>query len=178
MIYFTSDLHFGHENIIGFCKRPFESVEAMNKALIKNWNETVKYDDEIYIIGDFTGDNGTAKSFLPVLNGKKYMIAGNHDKFLENPGDTAMWFEWVKEYEVINCKGFKWVLFHYPIAEWAGIYSGAIHLHGHIHNRPVVPAWDPSKVRAFNVGVDVNGYKPVSIDELIKRANRIPVLKR
>ena len=178
MIYFTADLHFGHENILKFCNRPFDSVEAMNKALIKNWNAAVQYDDEIYIIGDLTGDNGQAKRFLPVLNGKKYMIAGNHDKYLHDSDETHIWFEWVKEYAVINCKGFRWVLFHYPITEWSGFYSGSIHLYGHIHNRPISSAWNPSIVRAFNVGVDVNGYKPVSIDEIIKRANKIPVMNR
>ena len=180
MIYFTSDLHFGHENIIKFCNRPYDSVEAMNKALIKNWNVTVQYDDEIYIIGDFTGENKQAKSYLPVLNGRKYMIAGNHDKFLHDSNDLNLnaYFEWVKEYAVINCKGFKWVLFHYPIAEWAGFYRGSIHLHGHVHNRPTSSSWNPSIVRAFNVGVDVNDYKPVSIDDLIKRANKIPVMSR
>jgi len=178
MIYFTADLHFGHENIITFCDRPFDSVEDMNKALIKNWNATVQHDDEIYIIGDFTNNNGQAKRYLPILNGKKYMILGNHDKFLRESDESYVWFEWVKEYAVINCKGFKWILFHYPIAEWAGFYSGSIHLHGHIHNRPVSSSWNPSKVRSFNVGVDVNGFKPVSIDEIIRRVEKIPVEKR
>ena len=178
MVYFTSDLHFGHENIIKFCNRPFDSVEAMNKALIKNWNATVQHDDEIYIIGDFTGNYGQAKSFLPVLNGKKYMITGNHDKFLRDSDESHIWFEWVKEYAVISCKGFRWVLFHYPIAEWSGFYKGSIHLHGHIHNRPIASSWNPSTIRAFNVGVDVNDYKPVSIDDIIKQANKIAVVTR
>ena len=47
--YFTADLHFGHANIIKFCNRPFKSVEDMDKTLIRNWNETVQPDDEIYI---------------------------------------------------------------------------------------------------------------------------------
>ena len=178
MIYFTSDLHFGHENIIKFCNRPFDSVEAMDKALIKNWNSAVQYDDEIYIIGDFTNDRSNANRYLPALNGKKYMVAGNHDKFLRDFDDTNYWFEWIKEYAVIPCKGEKFVLFHYPIAEWSGFYSGTIHLHGHIHNRPISPSWNPSIIRAFNVGVDVNDYKPVSIDDIIRRANKIKVIKR
>jgi calcineurin-like phosphoesterase family protein len=178
MIYFTSDLHFGHESIIKFCNRPFGSVEAMNKALINNWNTTVGYEDEIYILGDFTNDIGKAKRYLPALNGKKYMIAGNHDKWLNTPEETNFYFEWVKEYAVINGKGFKWVLFHYPLAEWAGFYSGSIHLHGHVHNRQISKSWNNSIVRAFNVGVDVNDYKPISIDALIRRANKISVEKR
>lgn len=178
MIFFTSDLHFGHKNIINFCDRPFDSVEAMDKALIKNWNAAVQHDDEIYIVGDFTRDNGHARRYLPVLNGRKYMVAGNHDKFLRDFEEKDLWLEWIKEYAVINHKGFKLVLFHYPLAEWAGFYGGSIHLHGHIHNRPIAPYWNPSIIRAFNVGVDVNDYKPVSIDEIIKRANKIAVMSR
>ena len=178
MVYFTADLHFGHENIIRYCNRPFDSALDMDKALINNWNTTVGYDDEIYILGDFTNDIGKAKRFLSVLNGKKYMIAGNHDKWLNSPDETRYLLEWVKEYTIVGGKGFKWVLFHYPIAEWAGFYSGSIHLHGHVHNRPASYSWSPAIVRAFNVGVDVNNYKPVSMDELVRRANKIPVHKR
>ena len=178
MVYFTADLHFGHEKIIKFCNRPFDSVETMNRALINNWNETVGHEDEVYILGDFTNDIVKAKRFLPVLNGKKYMIIGNHDKWLSSPDETQVWLEWVKEYAVISGKKFKWVLFHYPITEWAGFYSGSIHLHGHIHNRTISSSWNPLIIRAFNVGVDVNNYKPVSMDELIRRSSKIPVQKR
>jgi calcineurin-like phosphoesterase family protein len=178
MVYFTSDLHFGHENIIKYSNRPYDSVETMNKALINNWNDTVGHDDEIYILGDLTGDTGQAKRYLPALNGKKYMIAGNHDKWLNTPEEIDFYFEWIKEYAVINAKGFKWVLFHYPIMEWAGFYKGSIHLHGHVHNRPVLSSLNPSTIRVFNVGVDVNEYKPVSMDEIIRRANKIPPKKR
>ena len=58
MVHFTADLHFGHENIIKFCSRPFDSVEAMNKALINNWNQAVGYDDDVYVLGDFTNNVG------------------------------------------------------------------------------------------------------------------------
>ena len=176
MIYFTADLHFGHENIIKFCKRPFDSIEAMDKAMIANYNAAVQDDDEVYIIGDFTRSKQAAKAYLSVLNGKKYLVAGNHDNFIDDFNADG-WFEWVKEYAVINYKGVKFILCHYPIAEWAGFYKGTVHLHGHIHNRPV-ESWNPAKIRAFNVGVDVCGYKPVSMDEIIKRANKIPVINR
>ena len=178
MVYFTSDLHFGHENIMKFCNRPFASVDAMDKALINNWNQTVSSEDEVYILGDFTNSIEKAKRFLPALNGRKYMIAGNHDKWITNIEEVGFCFEWVKKYASISGKGFKWVLFHYPIAEWQGFYRGSIHLHGHVHNRPNSSYWNPSIVRAFNVGVDVNDYKPVSMIEIVKRANKIPVCER
>lgn len=54
MIYFTADLHFYHEKIIKHTKRPYHTVDAMNKSLIKRWNDKISYDDEVYILGDFT----------------------------------------------------------------------------------------------------------------------------
>jgi len=179
MKYFTADPHFGHTNIIKYCNRPFSSVEEMDKALIRNWNEKVQPDDEVYILGDFTmRREGHAKAYLSALSGKKYLIKGNHDLFLQEFGETEGWFEWVKEYEVIMHEGARFVLFHYQIVEWYGFGKGSIHLHGHIHNGSSVAPWDTSKIRIFNVGVDVCGYKPISATEIIRRANKIPILKR
>ena len=179
MIYFTADLHFGHTNIINYCNRPFDSVEAMDKTLIQNWNETVRYDDDIYILGDFTmRRHGHAKAYLSALNGKKHLIVGNHDLFLEEFGETEGWFEWVKDYAVICHDGISFVLFHYPIVEWYRFGKGSIHLHGHLHNSQPAATKIPVTVRAFNVGVDVCDFKPISIVEIIKRANKLAVIKR
>ena len=83
MIYFTSDLHFYHKNINKYAKRPLDSVEEMNEKLIKNWNNRIKSEDEVYILGDFTM-KGTeyAADILSKLKGKKYLIKGNHDNFV------------------------------------------------------------------------------------------------
>jgi len=179
MVYFTSDLHFGHANIIKYCNRPYDSVEEMDKALINNWNATVKQEDAVYIIGDFTmREAGVAKGYLSALNGTKYLIVGNHDMFLKSFGATTDWFGWVDNYAVINHNGAIMVLFHYPIVEWHGFSKGSIHLYGHLHNSTSVTPWDPTNTRAFNVGVDVNDYKPISATEIIRRANKIPISKR
>jgi len=81
-------------------------------------------------------------------------------------------------YAELTLQSHRFVLFHYPIAEWARIFKGSIHVHGHVHNRPTVSAWDSSKLRAVNVGVDVNNFTPVSIDEVIRRVAKIPTPKR
>lgn len=179
MIYFTSDLHFGHTNIIKYCNRPFSSVEDMDKALINSWNEAVKPDDDIYILGDFTmRGSGQARGYLSALNGRKYLIVGNHDLFLDDLDEAEGWFEWVKDYAAVDFHGVSFVLFHYPIVEWFRFGKGAIHLYGHIHNSPPAATKIPSNIRAFNVGVDVNDFAPVSIDEIIRRANKIEIVKR
>ena len=71
MIYFTSDMHFGHNNIIKLCQRPFSSAEEMDNCMIENWNKLVKAKDEIYILGDIAW--GEPDKYLKQLNGKKYL---------------------------------------------------------------------------------------------------------
>jgi calcineurin-like phosphoesterase family protein len=173
MVYFTADLHFGHGNIIRHCNRPFASVDEMDAALARNWNAAVSPRDEIYILGDLTmAPAAKAHEILSSLNGRKYFIRGNHDRFLKNFEPFAEDFVWVKDYFVLKYGGRDFVLFHYPIAEWAGFFRGAIHLYGHIHNAPgSVARMDTRGGLAFNVGVDVNGFKPVSIDEIVAAAD-------
>ena len=174
MIYFTADLHFGHTNVIRYCGRPFGSVEDMDAGLIRNWNATVSRYDEVYILGDLTmKPPAAAHQYLATLNGRKYMIRGNHDRFLDRFEPYASDFEWIKDYYVLKHEGRKLVLFHYPIFEWADFYHGAIHLFGHVHNaqaseKRLVNLTSP----AFNVGVDCNDYRPISIVDIILMAER------
>ncbi|MDR1875116.1 MAG: metallophosphoesterase family protein [Synergistaceae bacterium] len=172
MIYFTADLHLDHENIIRHCKRPFSGVAEMNRALIDNWNATVTAWDEIYILGDLTMRPApVAHGYLSRMCGKKYFIRGNHDKFLNDFEPYERDFIWVKDYFVLKHSGRKFVLFHYPIAEWDGYFRGAVHLYGHIHNsRTSGERANAAGGLAFNVGVDVNGFRPVSIDAIMSMA--------
>ena len=79
MIYFISDTHFGHANIVKMCERPYPDVEAMNEALITAWNERVHGDDTVYIIGDMFFRCSDPEFILKRLKGKKWLIVGNHD---------------------------------------------------------------------------------------------------
>ena len=82
-LWFTSDLHFGHRNVIKFCNRPFEDEKVMGKQLINNWNETVSKDDIVFVLGDtfWFNDSRSIKKILDQLNGTIYLIPGNHDDF-------------------------------------------------------------------------------------------------
>lgn len=177
MIYFTADPHFYHSNVINLNKRPFSDVTEMNNTLIHNWNAYVGAADEIYVLGDFAfrADGEDANKILRRLNGKKYLIRGNHEKYLKDPAFDKTAFEWIKDYYVLEYKKRKFVLFHYPILEWQGYFRDAIHLYGHVHNA----AKDPKQAerfkvlgnRAINVGVDVNKFFPVSIDSILKKVS-------
>ena len=175
MIFLTADLHLGHANIIRHCRRPFSSVEEMDKVIINNWNAAIGPKDEVYIIGDFTmRPAADAHEYLTRLNGHKYFIKGNHDRFLKNFESYASDFVWVKDYYVLRTDEYRIVLFHFPILEWDQFYRGAIHCFGHVHNSPLSgERLSLMSGPAFNVGVDVNEFYPVSLTDIIKRASQI-----
>lgn len=172
MIYFTADLHFYHEKIIRHCNRPFGNTEEMNEKLIRNWNSVVKPNDEVYVLGDVTMKGVEyAYKILSRLQGRKFLIRGNHDYFVDELiGKPFSWeFEWIKDYHELVWNNQQFVLFHYPIAEWNGIRKGAIHLHGHQHNLPVYNYQQKQAgVFRYDVGVDANNFTPVSIDSIVK----------
>ena len=79
-VFFTSDTHFYHGNIIRFCNRPFKDVDMMNETIISNWNNTVGQDDIVFHLGDFClGGSAEWTRMLDRLNGRIYLIMGNHD---------------------------------------------------------------------------------------------------
>ena len=84
MIYYIADLHLGHENVIKFSGRPFESIEEMDKALIENWRAVVKPNDDIYVLGDLIFRSGDPEKYLRQLTGRIHLIKGNHDTYLKN----------------------------------------------------------------------------------------------
>jgi calcineurin-like phosphoesterase family protein len=146
----------------------------MNKALIDNWNTYVTNHDEVYILGDFMhkGNGKTANEILSRLKGKKYLIKGNHENYLSDPQFNLHLFEWIKDYHAVTLDGIKFILFHYPILEWDNYFRGSIHLYGHVHNSGIKHPEYGEKLRllgprAFNIGVDVNDFYPLSIKTII-----------
>ncbi|WP_409967511.1 hydrolase [Bengtsoniella intestinalis] len=172
MIYFTSDLHFHHDNIIKMTGRPFQNVEEMNASLIHNWNCVVGQEDEVYILGDFTLKGITyVPDLLARLNGKKYLIRGNHDRFARFYQVDG--FEWVKDYYELNAEGHWFVLCHYPFAEWNHQRRGSFHLHGHIHTDGAYNQENIQNGRLmYDVGVDANNYAPVGVTQILEVFSR------
>ena len=173
MIYFTSDLHFGHANIIGLCNRPFNNVQEMNDVIIKRWNAVVGENDDVYILGDFTLTKSKDKvlSFISQLNGKIHFLRGNHDAWMKHFTNGEL--DIVGDYHEISYNDRQFILSHYPFAEWNHFYRGAYHLHGHQHNSEDYNFDNiMNGFRRFDVGVDANGFIPVSIEDIINAFER------
>lgn len=174
MKYYTSDLHLDHSNMIGYCDRPFKSVEEMNEALIRNINETISADDDLYILGDFTlrTKREVVEAYVKAIHGRLHLIVGNHDYFAKGSW-TKQLFASVDWYKEVWDEGRRVVLCHYPIHSWNGKQRGAYHLFGHVHKGDTpYRNWE----NAFNVGVDVNNYRPVTLSQLIWRAKNEHIL--
>lgn len=168
---FTSDTHFHHKHVIGYCSRPFLSLEDMNAALIKNWNEKVKSDDdEVFFLGDFAFCGvQKAREIFDQLRGRKHLVAGNHDRIARKlPWETIADYRVIRpqiEYEddegEIQKVAHPIVLFHFPIISWDGMGHGSWHIHGHCHGN----LKDTGALR-WDVGVDANHMAPISLEQL------------
>lgn len=169
MIFFTADTHFGHSNVIQYENRPFRMVDEMDEALVENWNSRVSPEDEIYILGDFTLKGPeTANALLERLQGRKYLIRGNHDGCVNRASFHREHFLWVKDYYELQYRGRWFILCHYPLLSWNGMGRGAFQLHGHQHNRPYYNEYNRKMgVAQLDVGLDAQAMAPVSIEELL-----------
>ena len=167
MIWFTADTHFGHKNILKYTKRPFKTTTEMDEHLILKWNEKVQPDDEVYHLGDFAlCSPGRLREILWRLNGKIYLIKGNHEDSALACKDR---FEWIKDYYELampDKNGYREkqyvMLFHYAMKVWNGSHHGTYHLYGHSHG--TLPD-DPTQ-RAFDVGVDCHDYAPINYEQV------------
>jgi len=169
MIFYTADLHLGHKNVIRLCNRPFSSIEEMDAALIENWNAVVGKEDTVYVLGDFSFRSaGSVKPVLKALNGTKHLVLGNHDKSWMKNVRAEEYFASVSPLLEIDDGDAHITLCHYPMLSWNRVAHGAIHIHGHIHNNTEGASFGIlENMSAYNAGVDVNGFKPVTLEQLI-----------
>lgn len=187
-IFFTSDLHFGHENVLKFDNRPFQTVEEMDEELIRRWNNKVGKGDLVYVLGDMIWKTETneAAALIKKLNGQIILIKGNHDRFLHN-ATAKKALAGVKDYDDI-CVALedgttrRCILSHYFIPFYNGHRYNAIHLHGHSHNTDeyymelgITKAIKDSglNVEIYNVGCMFWNYEPVTLDEILSRKSEL-----
>ncbi len=188
MLYFTSDLHLGHVSAIEFSKRPFTNIKEMNDLLIQNINDTVGVKDELWILGDFAYrvSREDVRQLRNRIRCKQvHLIIGNHDKDYSDDGI----FQSIQHYKELKTEYGRFVLFHYPILEWNAAHYGTVHLHGHIHSTGEYNSNNLSKkyidrfpdghspgkeglnLRIYDVGVDANDYKPISLGRIVELMN-------
>ncbi|HOO76758.1 MAG TPA: metallophosphoesterase [bacterium] len=152
MYFFTADEHYGHANIIRYCRRPFSSVGEMDRELIERHNAAVGAGDTVVHAGDFTLQSPEeARGYIARLNGRHIFIRGSHDYWL-GPDAHELWEETVEGRYIVVC--------HYAMRVWPRSHYNSWQLYGHSHGRlePVGKQWD--------VGVDANGFAPVSLERL------------
>ena len=173
MIYFTADPHFGHENILKLCRRPFETIEDMNEAMIAKWNGRVTAADTVYIVGDLFFRCAAPEAILKRLKGKKRLIVGNHDSSWMGNVNLNRYFLSVDSFLEVSDGKHALTLCHYPLFTWKHEMRSYM-VHGHIHANtssdyfPLLCA----RERVLNAGVDINGFMPVTLDELKENNQR------
>ena len=170
MIWFTSDLHFNHQNILKYepVSRPFETVEEMNEVLIKNWNDRVHSEDTVYVLGDLSmGPYDKIAPLIKRLNGKIILVRGNHDTPKRIEIYKSLGIE-VQDIAYIRYKGRFFILCHFPIASEEFMQmvvqdnSEVVNLYGHIHSN----APKGFNRGTYHIGVDTNDLAPISIHQI------------
>lgn len=161
MIYFIADLHFDDENIIAYENRPFDHILEMNENLIHNWNSVVSKDDEVYVLGDFVAEGRNLVFFLENLNGRKYLVKGNHDAKSNSYYRRAGFYEVYDKPIILN--DF-WILSHEPL--YMNTNMPYANIFGHIHNSPLYKDYSSHH---FCVTVERINYTPISFDEIKKK---------
>ncbi len=160
-IFFISDTHFDHTNIIRYCKRPFKSTSEMNNAMLSNWNNTIKKEDIVFFLGDLIFGRGSREVdyWLKQLNGKIYFVSGNHEK-------KSKIIEYYDKL-IIKYKGKKFLLVHDPENTSKDWNDWVIAGHHH-NNKPKEFPLVNKKNKTVNVSVELIDYKPLLFDDLLR----------
>ena len=173
-IFFTSDTHFNHDREFVYSPRGFKTIQEMNGTLVKNWNETVGNDDDIYVLGDFFlgTDFNYIQEILNKLNGRIHLVTGNHD----TPSKITEYTSWNNIVEIadalrIRYKKREFFLCHYPVLTASleqDSNKAVINLFGHTHSKD---KFYEDRPYMYNVAVDANDNKPVEIEEILTAFN-------
>ena len=163
--FFTADTHFGHNNIIRYCERPFRDSKEMDEEIIKRWNSRIKPGDLVFHVGDVIFHRKAEDlDIINRLNGVKHLILGNHDA----PESLYPYFETISEIATVrvrkNSQIQRIVLCHYAMRTWDQSHRGAWHLYGHTHGK-----LEENNSLSMDCGVDTNDFYPYSYSEIKAR---------
>ncbi len=168
-VWFTSDTHFNHKNIIRYCGRPFVDVSDMNETIIRKWNACVRPNDTIFHLGDFGlfRKGQEPQRLLDRLNGDVKLCQGNHDRRGEVKRAFGSDLQKAYGYQI---KDALVVMVHkpcnFPAVVQTDNWDDVILLYGHVHDKAIselhrVEFPDGRSVLAYHVGVDTNNFAPV-----------------
>lgn len=191
-VFFTSDFHLFHNNVLKFDNRPFTDVNEMHVVLEGGWNEVVKPNDIVIYLGDLSfarrEDKPSVEAMLNRLNGTIHFVMGNHDKFEDIKKMTR--FQSVQDYLEVRVKHVLdynevetlFCCMHYPIYSWNKSHHGSYHVHGHCHGNlhhgeDANYYWNR---RAIDAGCMLHDYKPISHTQVIEKLSHVilPTLTR
>lgn len=193
--FFISDMHFGDQSVMSkYDKRPFETLDEMEKIMIQRWNGRVSNNDKVYILGDMFHKSVSvekAEGILSQLNGKKYYIIGNHEETVEK-----MRGEWLtrmlhhcenesiiqllsyKDTEVLKINGWEVILSHYPMLANKNTFNAnnkrIIHLYGHVHNSREETFFQLSKLARIDHKGSINKNLSLNVGCMMPYMNYTP----
>lgn len=168
-IWLTSDWHFGHDREFVWKPRGFSSIEEMNEEIIRRHNELVRPDDQVFVLGDLVLGPAANIEYINRMNGKLYLVRGNHDT------DTR-WFEYTKLFNVVCWDNALYIkhnkhhfyLSHFPSLtgnlEKESLKQMTLNLYGHTHQKTNFYMDMPYM---YHVGVDSHDCRPVLLDDII-----------
>lgn len=182
-VFMCSDLHIGHKNVVLHCPERVKAggfdpsdLAAHDKWILDKWNATVGKKDIVYILGDFTFMSAEqAKSYLGKMNGRKFLILGNHDKSIDK---LTGCFEQITQMKSVTFKKEHWnfleedfhcFLIHYRMTVWPSKHYGCVNVHGHSHGK-LDDYNDQSSDLCVDVGWDsrLGNYNLVDLEKLYK----------
>lgn len=171
-IYFTSDLHFGHEREFLYKPRGFDNVWDMNDTIIENWNKTISMDDDVYVLGDLMlGNTDASIKLLKSLKGNIHIILGNHDSDarikLYNECHNVVEIVYAT---VLKYRKYTFYLSHYPtltanLEGFNSLHQCVINLYGHTHQKTNFFNDIPYM---YHVGMDSHNCTPILLDDIIE----------
>lgn len=173
-IFVTSDMHFGHDREFIWKARGFTSIQEMNEAYVRKWNETITIEDDVYVLGDLMLGDTSNIEYLKRLNGKIHIVLGNHDTV----NREKMYSELSNVFEIaevgirLKYKKYHFILTHYPMItgnlEKESLKQMSLNLYGHTHQ---TSNFYNDMPYMYHVGVDSHNGYPVNIDDIIDEMN-------
>lgn len=166
-LWWTSDQHFGHANIIKYCHRPFVTAAEMDEAMVAEWNAVVKPNETVVVIGDFSFHNEYETTrILDSLHGEKMLVKGNHDRHKTDTYWKRVGFRSVEPRVHVVLEQLGRVLIQHEPEPYGG--SWPVQFNGHVHDGWKSRYYQTTGQRYVNVGVDQWAFRPVSNQALVQ----------